>query len=189
MTRQVKGMKTGLHADPGRGDGQGVRAYLGLGGNIGDPAAAMRAALAALAAHEGVAVAAVSSLYRTPPWGRTDQPDFLNAVAALDTKLGAHALLALCLSTERALKRVRAERWGPRLIDMDILLFGNERHDEDGLQVPHPRMLERAFVMAPLAEIAPELMLDGRTAAERLEALDLTGVTRLPDESWWRPPL
>lgn len=175
------------HTDRAGGERQAVRAYLGLGGNIGDPAAAMRAALAALARHECVTVAAVSSLYRTPPWGRTDQPDFLNAVAAIDTAIGVHALLALCLSTERALKRVRAERWGPRLIDMDILLFGDGRHDEDGLQVPHPRMLERAFVMAPLAEIAPHLILEGKTAAEWLQDLDLTGVTRLPDTQWWRP--
>lgn len=175
-----------LHQKESGGEGQIVRAYLGLGGNIGDPAAAMRTALAALDSHEGVVVVAVSSLYQTPPWGMTDQPDFFNAVAALDTTLGAHALLALCLSTERALKRIRAERWGPRLIDMDILLFGNERHEEDGLHVPHPRMLERAFVMAPLAEIAPELMLDGRSAAQRLENLNMTGVKRLPERDWWR---
>lgn len=174
-----------LSQEDSGGVAQMVRAYLGLGGNIGDPEAAMRTALAALAGHEGVMVAAVSSLYRTPPWGMADQPDFLNAVAALDTTLDAHSLLALCLSTERALKRVRAERWGPRLIDMDILLFGNERHEDDGLHVPHPRMLERAFVMAPLAEIAPELMLDGRSAAQRLENLDMTGVVRLPERDWW----
>ena len=164
-----------------------MRACLGLGGNIGDPAAAMGAALRALDAHREVSVAAVSSLYRTPPWGRTDQPDFLNAVAALDTSLTARALLDLCLETERKLKRVRAERWGPRPIDIDILLFGNERIAQEGLQVPHPRMAERAFVMAPLAEIAPDLDVEGATAAERLAALDRTGIVRLPGGGeWWR---
>jgi 2-amino-4-hydroxy-6-hydroxymethyldihydropteridine diphosphokinase len=164
-----------------------TKAFLGLGGNIGDPAVAMAAALTAIDAVPGCEVVAVSSLFRTPPWGKTDQPDFLNAVAELRTSLSARALLELCLATERGLKRVRTERWGPRVIDMDILLFGNERIDEGGLQVPHPRMLERAFVLAPLAEIAPDLMLDGRTSAERLAELDLTGVSMLPDDQdWWR---
>lgn len=174
-------------ADREAGGRRTRRAYLGLGGNLGDPAAAMAAALRALDGHEGVAVAAVSSLYRTPPWGMVDQPDFLNAVAALDTSLGARGLLDLCLATERALKRVRAERWGPRLIDMDILVFGGESIDEEGLQVPHPRMGERAFVLAPLAEIAPELDIHGRPAAERLAALDQSGIVRLPGGGdWWR---
>jgi 2-amino-4-hydroxy-6-hydroxymethyldihydropteridine diphosphokinase len=165
------------------------RAYLGLGGNLGDPAAAMAAALRALDAHEAVTVADVSSLYRTPPWGRIDQPDFLNAVAAVDTTLTARELLELCLETERALKRVRAERWGPRLIDMDVLAFADERIDEEGLQVPHPRMGERAFVLAPLAEIAPGLDLSGSTAAERLAAVEQAGIERLAGgRDWWRGP-
>lgn len=158
-----------------------TRAFLGLGGNIGDPAAAMAAALRALDAHDAVSVAAVSSLYRTPPWGVTDQPDFLNAVAAVDTALTARHLLDLCLDVERGLKRIRAQRWGPRVIDIDILLFGNERIEEAGLQVPHPRMGERAFVLAPLAEIAPELLHPalGRSAAELLRQSDQGGVRRL----------
>lgn len=164
-----------------------TRAYLGLGGNLGDPAAAMASALRALDAHQAVAVAAVSSLYRTPPWGKTDQPDFLNAVAAVDTTLSPRALLDLCLETERALKRVRVERWGPRVIDMDILLFGRERIEEEGLQVPHPRMGERAFVLAPLAEIAPDVDVNGGTAAERLAAADKAGIERLPSGAgWWQ---
>jgi 2-amino-4-hydroxy-6-hydroxymethyldihydropteridine diphosphokinase len=164
-----------------------VRAFLGLGGNIGDPAAAMASALRMIDAHEAVSVAAVSSLYRTPPWGRTDQPDFINAAAQVETTLSARHLLDLGLEAERRLKRVRAERWGPRLIDIDILLFGDETIDEDGLQVPHPRMAGRAFVLAPLAEIAPDLMLEGRTAAQRLAALDQAGIVRLPGGgAWWR---
>jgi len=164
-----------------------TRAYIGLGGNLGDPAAAMAAALQALDAQGGLVVVAVSSLYRTPPWGVTDQPDFLNAVAALDTRLSARELLQACLDTERALKRVRDVRWGPRTIDLDILLYGDEWIDEEGLQVPHPRMTERAFVMAPLAEIAPNMIVGTKTAAEWLPSLDLGGIVRLPGGGgWWR---
>ena len=165
----------------------GARAYLGLGGNLGDPAAAMESALRALDANAAVSVVAVSSLYRTPPWGKTDQPDFMNAVAAVDTTLSPRALLDLCLETERALKRVRVERWGPRVIVMDILLFGSERINEEGLQVPHPRMGERAFVLAPLAEIAPDVIVDGEPAAGRLAGVDTAGIDRLPGgNDWWR---
>ena len=164
-----------------------TRAYIGLGGNLGDPAAAMAAALQALDAESGIRVVAVSSLYRTPPWGVTDQPDFLNAVAALDTRLSPAALLQACLDAERALKRVRDVRWGPRTIDLDILLYDDERIDEQGLQVPHPRMAARAFVMVPLAEIAPRAIVDTKTAAEWLPSLDLSGIVRLPGGgAWWR---
>ena len=168
--------------------GEGTtRAFLGLGGNLGDPAAAMAAALRALDGHAGVSVAAVSSLYRTPPWGVTDQPDFLNAVAALDTALPARQLLDLGLSIEKGLKRVRAVRWGPRVIDIDILLHGGGAVDEPGLQVPHPRMTERAFVMVPLAEIAPQALIKGKTAAEWLPSLDRSGIVRLAGGgAWWR---
>ncbi len=163
-----------------------MRAYLGLGGNIVEPAAAMAESLRLLNARDDVGVEAVSSLYRTPPWGVTDQPDFLNCVAALDTSLSARALLQACLDTERLLKRVRAERWGPRVIDIDVLLYGDQRIDEEGLQVPHPRMLQRAFVLAPLAEIAPDLDLDGQTVAQRLAAIDQQGIARLAGgQEWW----
>lgn len=164
-----------------------VRAYLGLGGNIGDPAQAMASALRALDAHEAVAVVAVSSPYRTPPWGMTDQPDFINAVAAVDTTLAARELLQLCLDTERSLKRERTLRWGPRSIDIDILIFGDETIGEEGLQVPHPRMGDRAFVLAPLAEIAPDAAVCGETARTRLGKIDSAGIVRLPGgDSWWR---
>lgn len=164
-----------------------VRAFLGLGGNLGDPATAMAAALQALDAQGTVKIAAVSSLYRTPPWGVVDQPDFLNAVAAVDTTLETGALLQLCLDIERTLKRVRAERWGPRLIDIDVLLYGNERIDEAGLHVPHPRMHERAFVLMPLSEIAPDIEIGGQTAQEWLNFLDSTAIIRLPGgNDWWR---
>lgn len=161
--------------------------YFSLGGNLGDPAAAMGAALRMLDADPEVEVLAVSSLYRTPPWGRVDQPDFLNVAAAVTTRLAPRALLDLCLEAERRLKRVRLERWGPRLIDIDILMFGDLVLDEPGLEIPHPRMLERAFVLAPLAEIAPSLVLAGKGVMDRLADLDATGIERLPSgRDWWR---
>ena len=160
--------------------------YLSLGGNLGDPAASMATALRLLDADDDTRVIAVSSLYRTPPWGKLDQPDFLNAAAEISTALAPRALLDLCLEAERKLKRVREERWGPRLIDIDILVFGDRIIHETGLEVPHPRMLERAFVLAPLAEIAPELAVGGRSVSERLSAVDTSGIERLASgRDWW----
>jgi 2-amino-4-hydroxy-6-hydroxymethyldihydropteridine diphosphokinase len=160
--------------------------YLSLGGNLGDPAKSMGAALRMLDADENARVVIVSSLYRTPPWGKLDQPNFLNAAAEISTSLVPHALLDLCLDVERRLKRVREERWGPRLIDIDILVFGDRIIHETGLDVPHPRMLERAFVLAPLAEIAPGLTVGGRRVAERLAALDSVGIEQLSSgRDWW----
>ncbi len=161
------------------------RVFLGLGGNLGDPAAAMAAALRILDDDRRTRVAAVSSLYRTPPWGKTDQPDFINAVAELRTGHPPKALLALCLDAERSLKRERRERWGPRIIDIDILLYGERAVHEAGLDIPHPRMLDRAFVLAPLAEIAPDLKIGGKTVAGRLAALDLTGIVKLDSGRYW----
>jgi 2-amino-4-hydroxy-6-hydroxymethyldihydropteridine diphosphokinase len=164
----------------------GNTAYLSLGGNLGDPAKSMAAALRLLDADENTRVVAVSSLYRTPPWGKLDQPDFLNAAAEVSTGLAPRALLDLCLDAERRLKRVREERWGPRLIDIDILVFGDRIIHETGLEVPHPRMLERAFVLAPLAEIAPGLAVEGKTVSERLAAVDASGIEQLPSgREWW----
>lgn len=160
--------------------------YLSLGGNLGDPAASMATALRLLDADESTRVIAVSSLYRTQPWGKLDQPDFLNAAAEISTALAPRALLDLCLEAERKLKRVREERWGPRLIDIDILVFGDRIIHETGLEVPHPRMLERAFVLAPLAEIAPELAVGGRSVSKRLSAVDTSGIERLSSgRDWW----
>lgn len=167
--------------------GQNNTVYLSLGGNLGDPAQSMGAALRILDADDSTRVVAVSSLYRTPPWGKLDQPDFLNVAAEISTTLAPRALLALCLDAERKLKRVREERWGPRLIDIDILVYGERIIHETGLEVPHPRMLERAFVLAPLAEIAPGLAVGGRSVAERLDAVDAAGIERLPTgRDWWQ---
>ena len=163
------------------------RAFLGLGGNLGDPAAAMAAALRILDADAGTRVVAVSSLYRTPPWGKTDQPDFLNVAAEIRTRHGPRALLALCLDAERALKRERRERWGPRIVDIDILAFGNRLIREPGLEIPHPRIFERAFVIVPLAEIAPDLKILGLAVSEQLEAIDKAGIVKLPSgRDWWK---
>lgn len=163
------------------------RAFIGLGGNLGDPQKAMREALRMLAASPDIHIAAVSSLYRTPPWGKVDQPDFLNAVAEVETCLEPRALLDFCLATESRLKRVRTERWGPRVIDMDILWFEGRCVDEAGLQVPHPRMGERAFVMVPLAEIAPALAVGEGTAAEMAAKLDQGGIMiAARGDSWAR---
>jgi 2-amino-4-hydroxy-6-hydroxymethyldihydropteridine diphosphokinase len=163
------------------------RAWLGLGGNLGDPQETMAGALQAIDADPRTRVATVSSVYRTPPWGKTDQPDFLNAVAGIETGRSPRELLDLCLAAEKTLKRVRAERWGPRTIDIDILLFGRRTIEEPGLEIPHPRMTERAFVLLPLAEIAPEVKIGGKTVAELLARLDTKGIDRItPDGEWWR---
>lgn len=164
-----------------------TRAFLGLGGNLGDPAQSMAAALRMLDASGNAPVVTVSSLYRTPPWGKLDQPDFLNVTAEVATSLAPLELLELCLDVERRLKRVRIERWGPRLIDIDVLLHGDSHVSDAGLELPHPRMLDRAFVMVPLAEIAPELILAGRTTVAWAAALDSTGIEKLDTgRDWWR---
>ena len=165
----------------------GVRALLGLGGNIGDPVVNMRRALQALEAHDDVTVAAVSRIYRTPPWGVLDQPWFVNACAAVDTVLSPRALLELCLATERSLKRERRERWGPRTIDLDVLDYNGKAYEDAELTLPHPRMGLRAFVLVPLAEIAPEFTVDGRPIAEAIAAVAGEGIeVASADGDWWR---
>ena len=159
--------------------GRFEEALIGLGGNLGDPAKSIQQALEMIALHKDCRVEAVSSFWRTPPWGKTDQPDFINACAKVATRLEPRAFLELCLQSEQALKRVRKERWGPRSIDIDVLFFGDRVIVEEGLVVPHPRIAERAFVLVPLAEIAPELVLDGMTIAERARDISREGLARL----------
>lgn len=132
-------------------------AFVGLGANLGEPTAQLASGLAALVAHPGVARVRVSHVYRSAPVGVRDQPDFHNAVAVLHTVLTAAELLALMQRIERDHGRQRLVRWGPRTLDLDLLLHGNQRCGDPALQLPHPRMLERAFVLVPLAEVAPEL--------------------------------
>jgi len=145
-----------------------VIAYVGLGANLGDRRAGLEAALRALEAHPQMRLARVSSLYETAPVGVTGQPDFLNAVAAVETTLAPRPLLDALLHLENLLGRVRTSRWGPRVIDLDLLLYGARTIALPGLDVPHPRLRERAFVLTPLAEIAPDLSLpgDGKKVAD-----------------------
>jgi len=142
-----------------------VRAYVGLGSNLGEREATLWKALEGLGATEGIEVVAVSSFRETDPVGVVDQPRFVNAAAALETSLLPRELLERLLDVERSLGRDRAveERWGPRTVDLDLLLYGGESIDEPGLEVPHPRLAERAFVLEPLLELDPDLRLpDGR---------------------------
>ncbi len=155
-----------------------ARAYLGLGSNIGDKAAMLHAAVARLAATPGITVTARSSDYRTPPWGDTDQDWFLNAAVAIETDLTPHALLETCLSIEAALGRVRERRWGPRVIDIDVLAYEGAQVSDERLVLPHRFVRERAFVLVPLAEIAPDLTIGGETVAAALAKLDATGIDR-----------
>jgi 2-amino-4-hydroxy-6-hydroxymethyldihydropteridine diphosphokinase len=162
-------------------------ATLGLGGNIGDPQAAMADALRRLDGRNDCRVTEVSRLYRTPPWGKTDQADFYNCCAAVETRLAPHALLAACLDIERDMKRVRIERWGPRTIDIDILTYASIALDEDHLTIPHPRMTQRAFVLMPLADFAGDLVIDGRRVADWLADADGAGIAVANENrAWWR---
>ncbi|SJZ87420.1 2-amino-4-hydroxy-6-hydroxymethyldihydropteridine diphosphokinase [Consotaella salsifontis] len=160
------------------------RVHIGLGGNLGDPRAAMAMALAMLDGRGDTTLVAVSALYETPPWGKTDQPPFLNACASLDTALEPEALLDACLETERALKRERTERWGPRTLDVDLLDWSGREIATERLHLPHPRASERAFVLVPLADIAPKLVLAGRTVEDWLAATDTAGIRRIAPEGW-----
>ncbi|RPI45279.1 MAG: 2-amino-4-hydroxy-6-hydroxymethyldihydropteridine diphosphokinase [Betaproteobacteria bacterium] len=155
-------------------------AYIGLGSNLDDPAAQIRAALQALDCIAGTRVVRSSSLYRTKPVGYADQPDFVNAVARVATGLAARALLDELLALERVRGRTRAISNGPRTLDLDLLLFDEQSISEPGLTVPHPRMHERAFVLVPLFEIAPELTVPGRGAVSGLLAkIDTRGAVRI----------
>ncbi|SHF55310.1 2-amino-4-hydroxy-6-hydroxymethyldihydropteridinediphosphokinase [Desulfacinum infernum DSM 9756] len=132
-------------------------AYIGFGGNMGDPETTCREALALLGDMEGIRLAAVSSLYRTQPVGVEDQAWFLNGVLACRTRLGPEDLLRQLLAVENRFGRKRTVRWGPRTLDLDILFYGEQVLDLPGLTIPHPRAHERRFVLEPLVEIAPKL--------------------------------
>ena len=153
-------------------------AYLGLGSNIGDKAAHLAAAVEGLAAVPGLRVVARSADYRTLPWGETDQDWFLNGALAIETDLDPHALLDACLGVERDLGRIRERRWGPRVIDIDVLHYAGAAVSDARLVLPHRYVRERAFVLVPLAEIAPDLVIGGETVTEALAKLDRTGIER-----------
>lgn len=138
-----------------------TRAYVGLGANLGPREVTLLRAADLLAAADGVEVVAVSQLRETEPVGVVDQPPFLNGAVALETTLTARELLELLLEIERSLGRVRDDRWGPRTVDLDLLVYGTAVVDEPGLCVPHPRLHERRFALEPLAELDPELEVPG----------------------------
>lgn len=151
-------------------------AYVALGSNLDDPRGQVERAIAALDALPGTRVLAHSRLYHTPPWGIVDQPAFVNAAARLQTTLPPRALLDALLGIERRAGRVRAVRNGPRVLDLDLLLYGDVVLDAPDLVLPHPRMHERAFVLLPLAEFAPDLDVPGRgRVSELLACVDASG--------------
>jgi 2-amino-4-hydroxy-6-hydroxymethyldihydropteridine diphosphokinase len=133
-----------------------TRAYLGLGSNLGDRLAHLQGAVDALAATSGIGVVAVSRVYETAPVGGPAQEDYLNAVVAIDTELRPRELLDVAMAVEQLADRVRTVRWGPRTLDVDVLVYDDERVDEPDLEIPHPRMHDRAFVLAPLHDVAPD---------------------------------
>ncbi len=156
-----------------------VRAFVGLGGNVGDVASTLAEAIWAMDSLPQTSVRNQSGLYRSPPWGRTDQPHFINAVVELQTRMAPIVLLDSLVEIEEKLGRVRNpdDRWGPRRIDLDLLVFGDQSLQSPGLQVPHPRLHERGFVLVPLAEIAPGLEIPGLgRVSDLLAAIDASGV-------------
>jgi 2-amino-4-hydroxy-6-hydroxymethyldihydropteridine diphosphokinase len=156
-----------------------VQACIGLGANLGDAAGTLRQAVIALGQREDVAVRRMSRCYRTPAWGREDQPDFVNAVALLETRLPPRALLDLLLAVEADFGRHRidGERWGPRTLDLDLLLYGDAVIDEPGLRVPHPHLHERAFALVPLLEIMPDARIPGYgDARDAVSVLEMSNI-------------
>lgn len=161
-----------------------VTAFVALGSNLDDPPAQIRCGLRTLAAMPETRLVRQSALYRNPPEGGLDQPDFVNAVAQIETRLAPSELLEQLLGIERAHGRVRDYPSAPRTLDLDLLLYGERVVREPGLTVPHPRMLERAFVLVPLAEIAPGAVVPGGgRVADLARKVDAAGLVKLPDAS------
>ena len=154
-------------------------AYLGLGGNIGNRQQFLVGAVRALNSEPELRVEKISSVYETKPVGLVDQPDFLNLVAQVTTELSARDLLTRVLSIETSFGRVRTERWGPRTLDIDVLWYDGLTINEPDLVLPHPRVLSRAFVLVPLAEIAPMLLIEGMRSDVLAAKLDQSGLRRL----------
>ncbi len=156
---------------------QKARAFIGAGANLGEPVRQIRQAIDALQKIPGVGLLGASSFYRTQPMGPIAQPPFVNAVFSLECGISAQELLALLLSVEEKMGRIRRERWGPRVIDLDLLFFDEAIISEQGLEVPHPRLHERRFVLTPLVEIAPDVVhpVLKKSAFDLLAALPAEG--------------
>jgi 2-amino-4-hydroxy-6-hydroxymethyldihydropteridine diphosphokinase len=159
-----------------------TRAYLGLGSNLGDRLVTLQTAVQSLARHPDVTVIAVSNLYETDPVGGPEQSAFLNAVVAIDTSLSAPELLQVAHEIEDAALRVRDVRWGPRTLDIDLLAVGDETRSDETLTLPHPLAHERAFVLAPWADVDGAVQLRGRTVDDWLADVDTSGVRRYARE-------
>jgi 2-amino-4-hydroxy-6-hydroxymethyldihydropteridine diphosphokinase len=159
-----------------------AEALLALGGNLGDVRATFDRAIGLLGDGDGITVVARSRDYRTPPWGVTDQPEFVNLCLVVETPLSPHALLERVQAVEKALGRDRSKdmRWGPRPIDIDILAYDDVVIDEPSLRLPHPHLFERAFVLVPLNEIAPDHVIAGTKVRDAVQHVDTSGVTPLP---------
>jgi len=158
-----------------------VPAFVGLGSNLEQPARQVRTALHELSELPGTGLLRHSPLYRSAPLGPPDQPDYVNAVAMLSTSLDPHALLDQLQALERRHGRVRGRHWGPRTLDLDLLLFGEQRIDSVRLSVPHPQMHRRAFVLVPLHDVAPDLHLPGQgSLADQIRAMPEHGLRPLP---------
>ena len=160
-----------------------MKVWLGLGSNLERPVAQLNTALTMLNSTQGIELLQTSGFYRTPPWGDAQQDDFINAVVQIETGLGAMPLLHVLQSIENRMGRQRSERrWGPRRIDIDMLLYGDLVFQSEELELPHARMHERAFVLMPLCELDETLVIPGRgTVVELLKNLDCSGISRLSD--------
>jgi 2-amino-4-hydroxy-6-hydroxymethyldihydropteridine diphosphokinase len=152
---------------------------IALGSNLGDKAANIATAIAHLTARDDVMLVERSRDYATEPWGKTDQDWFVNAAVAVQTRLDPHALLHRCQEIEREMGRVHTEKWGPRIIDLDLLIYGDEAINTPDLVLPHPYIGERAFVLAPLMDIAPDLKIGGLTVHELYDRIDAEGVSAI----------
>ena len=157
-------------------DQAGISSLIGLGGNVGDVIGSMQRAINAIEIRQDCQILAVSRVYRTAPWGKTDQDWFFNACANVQTILAPEALLDLLLTIELAQGRVRDQRWGPRTLDLDIIAYGDESIESERLTVPHPRMGERAFVIFPLLDICPDRQIGGKSVKNYAAGLDRGGI-------------
>lgn len=162
-----------------------VKVYIGLGGNVGNVVSSMVEALKGLNQHPRIRLIGCSSLYATPPWGDVDQDDFINSCALLETSLSPEEFLSVLKDQEKLQKREKTRRWGPRNIDLDILVFENIRMKTPRLEIPHPRMTNRGFVLQPLYDLDKNLRIMEKSISHWLGQADLSGIKKLPDQSGW----